>query len=78
MSAVVNFCPIRPKWLIPIVYILWKKYLEEYTPTRKTNKKKAEKFVVNDGESFYLLRKDKQVNWIGNRKVALFKLLKLL
>ena len=47
------------------LYIVEKRYSKECTATRKRQiRKKAEKFVVNDGELFYLSRKDKQVSFI--------------
>ena len=47
------------------IYIVEKRYSKECTATRKREiRKKAEKFVVNDGELFYLSRKDKQVSCI--------------
>ena len=47
------------------LYIVEKRYSKECTATRKRQiRKKAEKFVVNDGELFYLSRKDKQVSCI--------------
>ena len=47
------------------LYIVEKRYSKECTATRKREiRKKAEKFVVNDGELFYLSRKDKQVSCI--------------
>ena len=46
-------------------YIVEKRYSKECTATRKRQiRKKAENFVVNDGELFYLSRKDKQVSCI--------------
>ena len=42
-----------------------KRYSKECTATRKREiRKKGEKFVVNDGELFYLSRKYKQVSCI--------------
>ena len=47
------------------LYIVEKRYSKECTATRKREiRKKAEKFVVNDGELFYLSRNDKQVSCI--------------
>ena len=47
------------------LYIVGKRYSKDCTATRKRQiRKKAEKFVVNDGELFYLSRKDKQVSCI--------------
>ena len=47
------------------LYIVEKRYSKECTATRKRQiRKKGEKFVVNDGELFYLSRKDKQVSCI--------------
>ena len=47
------------------LYIVEKRYSKECTATRKRQiRQKAEKFVVNDGELFYLSREDKQVSCI--------------